>query len=148
MSNTEMNRQIVQKGLDKKKTSRRQRMDKAAHEAAERQLWDTINKRSKEYQEAIEAAEAEARRKEERKEAARAHRAEAREQERMYVDQMTNFFVAVFRFLLCAVILTYCYIYAGTSAWVAFPGIGLSVVNCVLVLAKCAGWIRKEKVAA
>ena len=148
MSNTEMNRQIVQEGLGKKKTARRQRMTEAAHEAAERQLWATINHHSRECWAVAESAAADVRRQEERKKAARAHRAEARAQERMYVDQMANFFVAVFRFLLCAVVLAYGYTYADTSAWVAFPGIGLSVINCILVLAKYAGWIRKNTVAA
>ena len=61
MSNTEMNRQIVQEGLERKKNARRQRIADAAHDAAERQLRTTINQRSQEHRDAIEAADRAAR---------------------------------------------------------------------------------------
>ena len=58
MSNTEMNRQIIQEGLDSKKSTRRQRMTDAAHDAAERKLRAVINHNAQERCEELEAAQA------------------------------------------------------------------------------------------
>ena len=57
MSNTEMNRKIVQEGLDRKRNARRQRMTEAAHDDAERKLRVVINQHAQERRDEMDAAQ-------------------------------------------------------------------------------------------
>lgn len=141
MSNTEMNRQIVQEGLDCKKAARKQRMTDAAHDAAERQLRATINQRSQERRDAIEAAEAEAR----RREALRMQRCAERAREDADVKRSLRFTTRICDSLIYAAIATICFSLGAISAGVAFVAIGLSTVYCIATFVKYATRINRER---
>ena len=145
MSNTEMNRQIVQEGLDRKQTARKQRMTDAAHDAAERQLRATINQRTQERRAAIEAAEAEERRQAEREEAIRRQRADAKAQEKKDVGQTIHFMYRIFGILLYASVMTICYLHESISAGVAFATVGLAVIYCVAVFVNHTVRLNRER---
>lgn len=151
MSNTEMNRQIVQEGLEEKKTARLQRMNDAAHDAAERQLRATINQRTQERRAVIEAAEAEERRQEERRRqraAVRSQEAADRAQEEKAVEQTLQLTVRVFVSLLYAALVTFGFIHEVISTGVAFYAIGLSVIYCIVTFGQYVTRAARERRAA
>lgn len=132
MSNTEINRQIVQEGLEKKKAANRQRMTEAVHEAEERKLRVKINQHAQERQAEIEAAEAEERHHEE----LRIQREADRAQEEHEVGKTIRFTYRVFGVLLFAVLVTFCYLHETISAGVALTTIGLAIIYCVVTFAR------------
>ena len=144
MSNTEMNRQIVQEGLDRKKTARKQRMTDAAHDAAERQLRATINQRTQERLAAIEAAEAEARRKEERRQKIAADRA----QENKDVKRTLRLTARMFGSLLYGALVTIGFTHEYISVGVAMTSIGLAIAYCAAIFIKYATRCTRERRAA
>ncbi|MBP1581122.1 MAG: hypothetical protein J6A26_01830 [Oscillospiraceae bacterium] len=147
MSNTEMNRQIVQEGLDRKQTSRRQRMSDAAHDAAERKLRVTINQHAQERQTEKEAAEADERRQEERRIQSEANRAQAeadRAQEDKDVEKTLRLTARLFGSLLYAVLVTFGYHQETISAGVALTAIGLAAIYCVVVFVNHTVRINRE----
>lgn len=135
MSNTEMNRQIVQEGLERKQTSRRQRMTDAAHDAAERQLRTTINQHANERQAETEAAEADKRRQEDiqrQRDADRAQKAAARAQEEKDVKQLLLLTARMCGALLYAALVTFGYIREAMSVGLALTYIGFAIIYCVV----------------
>ena len=144
MSNTEMNRQIVQEGLDQKNTARRQRMTDAAHDAAERKLRAVINQNAQERRSAIEAAEADERRHEE----CRRQQAAKRAQEAEDVSRVTHCMTRVFGSLLFAALMTLCFICDAANVWMAITAIGLSAIYCIVVFVKYTVRFAREKRAA
>ena len=144
MSNIEINRQIVQEGLEKKKAANRQRMNEAAHEAEERKLRVKINQHAQERQVEIEAAEAEERLNEELRIQKEADRA----QEENEVGKTIRFTYRIFGILLYAVLVTFCYIHENISAGVALTTIGLAVIYCIAAFVKYASRSVREQRAA
>ena len=140
MSNTELNRQIVQEGLNRKKAARRQRMTDAAHDAAERQLRTAINQHAHNRQTEIETAEANERRLEDR----RRQRAAARAKEEEEVKQTYRLAALVFDGLLYASIATLCFVHEIISAGVAFTAIGLATVYCIAAFTKHVSWTNRR----
>ena len=138
MSNTEMNRQIVQEGLERKQTARLQRMVDDAHDAAERQLRTTINQHAMDRRAETEAAEADKRRQEEdrrQRAAARAQKAADRAQEEKEVKQTLILTARLFGALLYAALVTFGYIHEAISVGVALPTIGLAIIYCIATFA-------------
>ena len=125
MSNTEMNRQIVQEGLDNKKTARRQRMNDAAHDAAERRLREVINRQAQERRAEIEAAQAQERRRKARK------AQEARE-----VNYLYDCVLHVFGSMIFAALAALGFTHGAVNGWVAFPVVGLATVYSATTLVK------------
>lgn len=144
MSNTEINRQIVQAGLERKKTARRQRMTDAAHEAAERQLRTAINQHAHERQTEMEAAEAEERRQEER----RKQRAADRAQEVKDVGQVTRCMTRVFGSLLIASLVTIAFAHEAVNVGVALTAIALAAIYSIATFIKYAAQITRRNRAA
>lgn len=138
MSNTEKNRQIVQEGLERKQTARRQRMTDAAHDAAERQLRTTINQHAMTRRAETEAAEADKRRQEEarrQRAAVREQKAAARAREEKDVKQLLLLTARMCGALLYAALVTFGYIREAISAGMALPTIGLAIIYCVVTFA-------------
>ena len=151
MSNTEMNRQIVQEGLDLKKTARRKRMTDAAHDAAERQLRTAINQHAHERQTEMEAAEADERRREDLRIQREANRAKAkaeRAQETEDVGQVTRCMTRVFGSLLFASLVTIGFTHEAVSAGAALTAIGLATIYSVVTFVKYTARITRERRAA
>lgn len=149
MSNTEMNRQIVQEGLDRKKTARRQRMNDAAHDAAERQLRATINQHAQERREETEAAqekercEAEAQRQRfERMEARKAHEEEEHAQLSVCVQR-------IFGSLLFASLVTIGFTHEAIIGEVAIPVVAICTLYSIAAFVKYViRNLKKKEVAA
>ena len=138
MSNTEMNRQIVQEGLDRKQTARLQRMVDDAHDAAERQLRTTINQHAMDRRAETEAAEEDKRRQEEdrrQRAAVQAQKAADRAQEEKEVKQLLQLTARMFAALLYAALVTFGYIHEAMSAGLALTYIGLAIIYCVVTFA-------------
>lgn len=151
MSNTEMNRQIVQEGLDRKQTARRQRMTDAAHDAAERQLRTTINRHAMDRRAETEAAEADKRRQEEdrrQRAAVQAQKAADRAQEEKEVKQLLQLTARMCGALLYAALVTFGYIREAISAGVALPTICLAIIYCVVTFATYVARVNRERRAA
>ena len=150
MSNTEINRQIVQEGLERKQTARKQRMTDAAHDAAERQLRTTINQHAMSRRAEAEAAEAEERRQEEHRiqtAAARAQKAAARAKEEKEVKQTLHLTARIFGALLYASLVAFGYIHEAMSARLAITYIGLAVIYCVVTFARHVAMVARENKA-
>ena len=151
MSNTEMNRQIVQEGLERKQTARLQRMVEDAHDAAERQLRTTINQHAMERRAETEAAEEDMRRQEEdrrQRAAVRSQKAAARAQEEKEVKQLLLLTARMFAALLYAALVTFGYIHEAISAGVAFPTICLAIIYCIVTFAAYIVRTNRERRAA
>ena len=147
MSNTEMNRQIVQEGLNRKQTSRRQRMTDAAHDAEERKLRVAINQHAQERQTEMEAVQADKRRQEDRRMQREANRAQAeadRAQEDKEVGQTIRCVARIFGSLLYASLMTFGYLHESISTGVALTTIGLSVIYCVAVFVNHTVRLNRE----
>lgn len=144
MSNTEMNRQIVQEGLERKQTARLQRMIDEANDAAERQLRTTINRHAMDRRAETEAAEADKRRQEE----ARRQRAAVRAQEEKDVKQLLILTARIFAALLYAAIVTFGYIHEAMSAGLALTYIGLAIIYCIVTFAEYIVRTNRERRAA
>ena len=141
MSNTEMNRKIVQEGLERKKTARRQRMTDAAHDAAERQLRATCNQRAQERRAAIEAAEAEERRQEE----LRQQRAADRVQEARDVARTLRLTGRMFGSLLYGALAALGFIHGYIGAGVAITAIGLATAYCIATFIKYVARLNRAR---
>ena len=144
MSNTEMNRQIVQEGLERKQAARLQRMIDEANDAAERQLRTTINRHAMDRRAETEAAEAYKRRQEE----ARRQRAAVRAQEEKDVKQLLILTARIFAALLYAAIVTFGYIHEAMSAGLALTYIGLAIIYCIVTFAEYIVRTNRERRAA
>lgn len=127
MSNTEMNRQIVQEGLERKKTERKQRMTDAAHDAQERQLRTTINQHAQERGVERDAAQANA----QLQEAIQREKATAKAQEEKDVKRTLRLTARIFGSLLYASLMTFAYIHEAVSVGVALATIGLATIYCI-----------------
>jgi cation transport ATPase len=134
MSNTEMNRQIVQEGLDLKKTARKQRMTDAAHDAQERQLRATINQHAQERGVERDAAKAKAQRQEKRQQ----QRAAAKAQENKDVARTIRLTAQIFGSLLLASLMAFGFILEEVSAGAALTAIGLAAIYCTATFIKYA----------
>lgn len=151
MSNTEMNRQIVQEGLERKQTARLQRMVDDAHDAAERQLRTTINRHAMDRRAETEAAEADKRRLEEarrQRAATRAQKVADRAQEEKDVKQLLLLTARIFAAMLYAALVTFGYIREAISAGVALPTIGLAIIYCIVTFAAYIVRTNRERRAA
>lgn len=151
MSNTEMNRQIVQEGLERKKSARRQRMTDAAHDAAERQLRTAINQHANERQAETEAAEENKRRQEEarrQRASVSAQKAAHRAQEEKEVKQTLIFTARIFGTLLYTSLVAFGYIREVMSAGMALTYIGLAVIYCSVVFVNHTVRINRERCEA
>lgn len=144
MSNTEMNRQIVQEGLDRKQTARKQRMTDAAHDAAERQLRTTINQHAQERGVARDAAQAKA----QRQENLRKQRAADRDQENKDVARTLRLTARLFGSLFLASLMAFGFIYEEVSAGAALAAIGLAIVYCTATFVSHTARVNRERSAA
>lgn len=121
----EINRQIVQEGLDRKSTERKQRMKDADHDAAERRLREVINQQAQERRAEIEAAQVKERRRKARK------AQEARE-----INYLCDCVLHVFGSLIFAALVALGFNHGAVTGWVALPVVGLATIYSVTTLVK------------
>ena len=128
MSNTEMNRQIVQEGLERKKTVRIQRMTDAAHDAAERSVRAIINRHADTAQATAQAAEQAARaaRAEQERHAAR------KAKQRLKKDQWIKFVCRSFGGLAIAAALAFLYSIGWVHIALAIAGLVIATANSLV----------------
>ena len=117
------NKKIVQEGLERRATTRRKRMNDAAHDAAERKLRIEINRCTRENRAAIEAEQ-------ERAAAARAHLQQEAAYKRAQIQKeahdsamWNDLAVRVYCGLIAAAGICFCFTHEAMAGWVAIPGI-------------------------
>lgn len=130
------NREIVQEGLDRRSTARRQRMTDAVHEATERHMRAMVNTKTQERREATEAAQRQA----EAEMAMQQRRAEIREaikaEDAEWVSTWYAYMFRIFGALIVASLICFCYLYDGMAFWIAFPCIGGILIYCIVSFVK------------
>lgn len=136
MSITEMNRQIVMEGLNRKANARKQRMKDADHDAAERQLREVINRQAQERRAEIEAAQAAERRRKAR------NARETRE-----INCLVDITLHVLGGLAFAALVALGFNHGAVTGWVAFPVVGLASAYSITTLVKYI-FRRLKKAAA
>lgn len=139
------NREIVQEGLDRRATARRQRMTEAAHEATERHMREMVNTKTQERREATEAAQrqaeaemAEQQRKAERREA---HKA----QEAAWIAAWNAYMCRIFGSVIVAALICFCYLHDGMAYWTAFPCIAGALVYSIATFVKYTVMVTKVR---
>ena len=125
------NREIVQEGLERRATARRQRMTDAVHEATERHMREMVNTKTQERRDATEAAqrqaEAEMARQQRRAERRDAHKAE----EAAWISAWYANMFRIFGSVIVAALICLCWLHDGVADWIAFPLIAVALVYCI-----------------
>lgn len=141
MSNIEMNRQIVQEGLNRKKTERKQRMTDAAHDAAERQLRVTINQHAQEREIARDADIAKRLHDEE----IQRKKKEDKVRETREVRRLLRFVGRIATCLLYAALVTIAFTYGFLNFGVTIAAISMALISCTVIFVKYTRRMMREK---
>lgn len=126
MTQYERNRKVVQQGLDRRAAQRKE----AAQDAADRRVYEEINRQGRENRVAIERTQEIQRRR-----AAQAQAladVEAQAVKRFYACVLGTFIP-----LMIAAIFTILYTTGGVKIWVAIPAVALAVVFTIVNFVAC-----------